>query len=188
MASARARWGLNRPRAGQRRAGGWRPRSRILSALSRPSLSCSAHGGRQGGAALPERLQPAAAGAPGGAAVAPLNKGRSRCRCPCPCRCRGGPRRDAPPLPQPGEAMAAGEAVTLQLGPYAGCVGSHWWGLQVGGGRRPGGSGGGPGAHSLAHPRRPRRPPAPPSSLPGPCCGPRAGARRAARRASSRWS
>nr|XP_047905127.1 protein misato homolog 1 isoform X2 [Anser cygnoides] len=26
--------------------------------------------------------------------------------------------------------MAAGEAVTLQLGPYAGCVGSHWWGLQ----------------------------------------------------------
>lgn len=35
--------------------------------------------------------------------------------------------------------MAAGEAVTLQLGPYAGCVGSHWWGLQVGGGRRTGG-------------------------------------------------
>ncbi|XP_066842004.1 protein misato homolog 1 isoform X1 [Anser cygnoides] len=27
--------------------------------------------------------------------------------------------------------MAAGEAVTLQLGPYAGCVGSHWWGLQA---------------------------------------------------------
>ncbi|XP_019478637.1 protein misato homolog 1 [Meleagris gallopavo] len=26
----------------------------------------------------------------------------------------------------------AGEAVTLQLGHYAGCVGAHWWGLQVG--------------------------------------------------------
>uniref|UniRef100_A0A8D0HKW2 Protein misato homolog 1 n=1 Tax=Sphenodon punctatus TaxID=8508 RepID=A0A8D0HKW2_SPHPU len=26
--------------------------------------------------------------------------------------------------------MAAGAAVTLQLGHYAGCVGAHWWGLQ----------------------------------------------------------
>uniref|UniRef100_A0A669R436 Misato mitochondrial distribution and morphology regulator 1 n=1 Tax=Phasianus colchicus TaxID=9054 RepID=A0A669R436_PHACC len=32
----------------------------------------------------------------------------------------------------------AGEAVTLQLGHYAGCVGAHWWGLQVGPGPLPG--------------------------------------------------
>lgn len=47
-----------------------------------------------------------------------------------------------------------GEAVTLQLGHYAGCVGAHWWGLQVWGGagaaggdeRDWGGGGCGPGA------------------------------------------
>lgn len=43
-----------------------------------------------------------------------------------------------------------GDVVTLQLGHYAGCVGAHWWGLQVrdGTGTRPGlGAGlGGPGA------------------------------------------
>lgn len=33
-------------------------------------LSCSAHGGRQGGAAVPERLEPAAAGAAGGTPLA----------------------------------------------------------------------------------------------------------------------
>lgn len=32
-----------------------------------------------------------------------------------------------------------GEAVTLQLGRYAGCVGTHWWGMQVRGGGRGGG-------------------------------------------------
>lgn len=37
--------------------------------LSVPPLSYSAHGGRQRGAALPERPQPVAAGAAGGAAV-----------------------------------------------------------------------------------------------------------------------
>lgn len=39
----------------------------------------------------------------------------------------------------------AGEVVTLQLGHYAGCVGAHWWGLQVGRrgrGRSRGGGGG----------------------------------------------
>ncbi|KAM6037836.1 protein misato homolog 1 isoform 2-T2 [Theristicus caerulescens] len=32
---------------------------------------------------------------------------------------------------------AAGEAVTLQLGHYAGCVGAHWWGLQAAALRSP---------------------------------------------------
>ncbi|XP_063213203.1 protein misato homolog 1 isoform X4 [Chroicocephalus ridibundus] len=31
----------------------------------------------------------------------------------------------------------AGEAVTLQLGQYAGCAGAHWWGLQVSAPRSP---------------------------------------------------
>lgn len=66
--------GCSTRRVSARRTGlGAAARGLPASPLSVPPLSCSAHGGRQRGAALPERLQPVAAGAAVGAAV--VNKG-----------------------------------------------------------------------------------------------------------------
>lgn len=53
----------------------------------------------------------------------------------------------------------AGEVVTLQLGHYTGCVGAHWWGLQVGRrgrGRSRGGGWGGSSALIVSLPSFPR--------------------------------
>lgn len=74
----------------------------------------------------------------------------------------------------------AGEVVTLQLGHYAGCVGAHWWGLQVGRrGRGRSRGGGGKGALLSSSPFRPSPAALPPGGHRAEPC--RAAARRAGR-------